>query len=429
MNKRMWLAIPVTLACFWAVPAMAQSTTNPECLGTDCGRPKEEGGGCGCSCGCSVWVAMTDDGKTLSYTDDVDGDGKADDTDNCPYVSNRDQTDSDGDKVGDACDNCPGVANFDQADSDGDGKGNLCDDDMDGDGVANAVDNCPTVPNKAQTDTDMDGKGDACDADIDGDGVPNSDDPCPYLAGVTDKSTKGCDADADQDGISDSFDNCPTVANSDQKDADSDGIGDACDTDKDNDGVLNAADNCPTIANRDQRDDDGDGVGDACDAKYCVVVDKTHPDDCLDPNAPFKVHAGGSMTLKKGEKLRLPLFANRNGAAINYTWTVSTRPSGSRAAVENPIGSASLSRHWQYAYADNHVPSFTADADGVYAINLNAKLAFADRAFPAVKESTSALSLDVGDSKTSSGCSALGFSAPAAAAGLALLGLLRRKRK
>ena len=44
------------------------------------------------------------------------------------------------------------------------------------------------------------------------------------------------------------------------------------------------------------------------------------------------------MTLKAGETLRLPLFANRNGAAIEYTWTVAKRPAGSTAAVENPKG-------------------------------------------------------------------------------------------
>jgi hypothetical protein len=35
-------------------------------------------------------------------------------------------------------------------------------------------------------------------------------------------------ADADRDGIADTLDNCPGVANSDQKDADFDGRGDAC---------------------------------------------------------------------------------------------------------------------------------------------------------------------------------------------------------
>ena len=37
---------------------------------------------------------------------DADGDGIADDADNCPTVANPDQLDSDGDGVGDACDAC-----------------------------------------------------------------------------------------------------------------------------------------------------------------------------------------------------------------------------------------------------------------------------------------------------------------------------------
>src|SRR6187402_2456824 len=86
--------------------AQLANGVNPECLGSSCGRPKEEGGGCGCGCGCSVWVAYTDDGTTLAYTDDADGDGKADTTDNCPFSSNREQGDGDGDGVGDTCDNC-----------------------------------------------------------------------------------------------------------------------------------------------------------------------------------------------------------------------------------------------------------------------------------------------------------------------------------
>jgi thrombospondin type 3 repeat protein len=38
---------------------------------------------------------------------DTDGDGVADERDNCPRVPNSNQTDSDGDGVGDACDECP----------------------------------------------------------------------------------------------------------------------------------------------------------------------------------------------------------------------------------------------------------------------------------------------------------------------------------
>lgn len=42
-----------------------------------------------------------------SVGDDSDGDGVADEVDNCPHVANPDQADSDGDGVGDACDSCP----------------------------------------------------------------------------------------------------------------------------------------------------------------------------------------------------------------------------------------------------------------------------------------------------------------------------------
>jgi hypothetical protein len=41
----------------------------------------------------------------------MDGDGVPDSQDNCPSVSNPDQTDTDGDGVGDACDLCPKVFN------------------------------------------------------------------------------------------------------------------------------------------------------------------------------------------------------------------------------------------------------------------------------------------------------------------------------
>src|SRR5579871_3589758 len=128
--------VAVSFALF-SIQALAQNADNPECLGNDCGAPNQEGGGCGCSCscGCSVWVSYTDDGKTLSYTDDMDGDGIPDGLDNCPFVPNRDQLDTDGDGVGDACDNCPTLANKSQLDTNGNGIGDVCDPDLDGDGV------------------------------------------------------------------------------------------------------------------------------------------------------------------------------------------------------------------------------------------------------------------------------------------------------
>jgi hypothetical protein len=59
-------------------------------------------------------------------TTDSDGDGIADDVDNCISVANADQHDEDGDHVGDACDPCPQVANA-TTDTDGDGIPDACD--------------------------------------------------------------------------------------------------------------------------------------------------------------------------------------------------------------------------------------------------------------------------------------------------------------
>jgi hypothetical protein len=97
--------------------------------------------------------------------DDQDGDGIANDLDNCPSVFNpifdvpfpisEDQPDFDMDGLGDLCDPCPS------------NEGDVCvgpdPDDSDGDGVTNDGDNCPLDPNADQADADDDGKGDACD--------------------------------------------------------------------------------------------------------------------------------------------------------------------------------------------------------------------------------------------------------------------------
>jgi hypothetical protein len=63
----------------------------------------------------------------LSMVDDLDLDGIANATDNCPAIANPDQANEDGDKFGDACDPCPIDANDNPADSDGDGIGDACD--------------------------------------------------------------------------------------------------------------------------------------------------------------------------------------------------------------------------------------------------------------------------------------------------------------
>jgi len=103
-----------------------------------------------------VWV----DDVFITKEPDADGDGIADDVDNCPYTYNPDQNDVDADGVGDDCDNCPDVYNPDQTDSDSDGVGDECD-------------GCPTDPNKIDpgicgcgvpdTDTESEGTPDCID--------------------------------------------------------------------------------------------------------------------------------------------------------------------------------------------------------------------------------------------------------------------------
>ena len=73
----------------------------------------------------------------------------------------------------------------------------------------------------------------------------------------------------------DADDNCIFDANADQRDTDSDGLGDVCDNcknvynpiqeDQDFDGVGDLCDNCARLPNPLQRNADGDGSGDACD--------------------------------------------------------------------------------------------------------------------------------------------------------------------
>ena len=110
--------------------------------------------------------------------------------------------------------------------------------DVDGDGVANASDNCPTVSNPLQADMDVDGVGDACDLDIDGDTIPNEADNCPMVrnSNQLDMDADGigdaCDSDVDGDGVPNEVDNCPNDSNPSQTDADVNGVGDACDRPK-----------------------------------------------------------------------------------------------------------------------------------------------------------------------------------------------------
>lgn len=247
--------------------------------------------------------------------------------------------DSDGDGIADDADNCPDDANPDQADGDGDGLGDACDPDDDNDGLPDGDEVNLFGTDPLNPDTDRDGLTDSeelflfatdpLNPDTDGDGLtdglevktyatqplnPDSD-----MDGLTDGQevesfgTDPLNPDSDFDGMPDGYEvehEClaPTssdglidadsdgLANVDEyalgtlpcsPDTDSDGLPDGVEIfglgpfgtdplnpDSDGDGDLDGADNCPKAFyeetgqpgfNPGQEDNDSDGLGNVCD--------------------------------------------------------------------------------------------------------------------------------------------------------------------
>lgn len=88
---------------------------------------------------------------------DTDNDGVFDYQDNCQGYYNPNQVDTDSDSGE------PPYQPVNAYPRDPSTGGDTCDTDDDGDGVADSSDNCPKVSNKEQTDADSDGKGNVCD--------------------------------------------------------------------------------------------------------------------------------------------------------------------------------------------------------------------------------------------------------------------------
>jgi len=433
--KRFSLVGLVSVLGLLAAPAVASADGEGECAGGLCGTPDESGGGgCGCGGGGSILIANTDLGDTYQYADDYDEDGWEDDFDNCPFAFNREQVDGDADGFGDACDLCAGAFDPAQLDADGDGQGDGCDADADGDGLLNEGDNCALIANPGQLDTDGDGLGNACDLDDDQDGFEDLLDRCPLIATAANTleglDAARCDTDVDVDGVLDARDNCPSVVNPRQLDLDGDLAGDDCDTDRDGDGVPDLLDNCAGAANGDQLDADRDGLGEACDDHFCYVVDQTGG-TCLDPQAPFAVSAGGDVLAQTGQPVRLRIFANRQNAAMRYTWSVTQAPEGSAAVPAHAQGAVAVSTPFEYHYLQDAVAKFTADRPGEYRLSLHAELAYGD---PQGKSSSRTELVVMAEGEAvdeAGGCATTGAGAaflPGWALLAGVLGLARRRR-
>jgi len=112
-------------------------------------------------------------------------------------------SDGDGDGIADDQDNCAGVANQDQADLDNDDIGDACDDDIDGDGASNDAEaGAGSDPRNPDSDgdglgdgTEIDGNTDPTNPDSDGDGLNDSEE----FANNTDPNN----ADSDGGGLTD----------------------------------------------------------------------------------------------------------------------------------------------------------------------------------------------------------------------------------
>lgn len=270
-----------------------QHSTSLTCTGATDGKSTDPVGDCNdadaTAHATQIWFTDADEdgvgetAETLCVSDMPTG-YAAEGGDNCPADANATQADADEDGWGDACDiswqdsdddgdgvvngddNCPAVKNANQDDLDEDGFGDACDsdfgtEDSDDDGLLNYEDSCPTVANAGQEDLDEDGIGDACDLDADGDTVNAGDDCDDSDDTVSDWTWAYADGDSDLVGDSSDFmqvcgstlpegytsskgDNCPDVANTDQADADADGLGDACDVAETPDGVVVGGGGC-----------------------------------------------------------------------------------------------------------------------------------------------------------------------------------------
>lgn len=185
--------------------------------------------------------------------------------------------DADGDGIADDIDECPNEPEDFDYFQDDDG---CPDPDNDGDGILDRDDACPMAPEDVDGDQDDDGCPDGDLGDRDGDGIADDIDACPDKAEDFDEfeDEDGCpDLDNDGDGIMDKDDLCPLEPEDKDGWEDEDGCPEP---DNDADRILDEDDTCPNEPETYNGFEDEDGCKDqgsvVVEGSQLVILDKIY---------------------------------------------------------------------------------------------------------------------------------------------------------